>query len=123
MALTHILVCAEVPTSRQWYEEVLGATLYREYGSSAVFQFNDSWLLLVEGGEPTADKPSTTFAPPERETVHHSFTVRVEDCQAAYETLLDRGAQFLTPPYDWGGELRCFFADPDGHLWEISQLT
>ena len=121
MALTHILVCEDVPTSRTWYEEVLGAELYREYGTSAVFSFNDSWLLLVEEGEPTADKPDTAFTPPERDAVHHSFTVRVEDCQAAYETLVGRGAGFLTPPYDWGGEIRCFFPDPDGHLWEISQ--
>lgn len=123
MSLTHILVCADVPASKNWYEDVLGAELYREYGTSAVFQFNESWLLLVEGGEPTADKPETAFTPPERGAVHHSFTIRVEDCQSAYETLLDRGAQFLTPPYSWGGEIRCFFADPDGHLWEISQLT
>jgi catechol 2,3-dioxygenase-like lactoylglutathione lyase family enzyme len=30
---------------------------------------------------------------------------------------------FLTPPVDWGGEIRCFFRDPDGHLLEISQVT
>lgn len=123
MALTHILVCADVAASRRWYEEVLGAKPYREYGTSAVFQFNESWLLLVEGGEPTADKPDISFTPPERETVHHSFTIRVKDCQSAYETLKERGAEFVTPPYDWGGEIRCFFTDPDGHFWEISQLT
>jgi catechol 2,3-dioxygenase-like lactoylglutathione lyase family enzyme len=40
-----------------------------------------------------------------------------------YETLKGRGAVFLTPPVDWGGEIRCFFRDPDGHLLEISQAV
>jgi catechol 2,3-dioxygenase-like lactoylglutathione lyase family enzyme len=48
MALTHILVVADVPGSTRWYRDVLGAELFREYGTSAVFSFNGSWLLLVE---------------------------------------------------------------------------
>ena len=63
-----------------------------------------------------------TFAPPpDPNTVSASFTIRVPDCEAAYDTLRSRGASFLTPPKDWGGEIRCFFRDPDGHLFEISQ--
>ncbi|MGC2241140.1 MAG: VOC family protein [Acidimicrobiia bacterium] len=122
MALTHILVVSDVPASNHWYREVLGAEPYREYGSSAVLSFNGVWLLLVEGGDPTPDKPDVVFAPPDARKASHAFTIRVEDCQASYDTLKDRGAEFLTPPYDWGSEIRCFFADPDGHLWEISQL-
>jgi catechol 2,3-dioxygenase-like lactoylglutathione lyase family enzyme len=39
----------------------------------------------------------------------------------AYKILKARGAEFITPPYDWGAEIRCFFRDPDGHLFEISE--
>lgn len=39
----------------------------------------------------------------------------------AYEILKRRGAEFLTPPYDWAREIRCFFREPDGHLLEISE--
>lgn len=123
MALSHILVVADVPRSSLWYGEVLGAELFREYGTSAVFSFNGSWLLLVEGGPPTSDKPDVSFAPPDPTVSSHSFTIRVPNCQAAYETLAARGAEFFTPPYDWGAEVRCFFPDPDGHVWEISQLA
>ena len=49
------------------------------------------------------------------------MTLRVADCQAVYEVLRSRGAAFLTPPHDWGTEIRCFLRDPDGHLVEISQ--
>jgi catechol 2,3-dioxygenase-like lactoylglutathione lyase family enzyme len=49
------------------------------------------------------------------------MTLRVADCQAAYEAPGSRGAAFLTPPHDRGAEIRCFLRDPDGHLVEISQ--
>lgn len=124
MPLTHILVVSDIDESRRWYESVLGARLHREYGgTSSVFEFSGTWLLLVTGGESTPDKPGITFEPPmDRDVVTHSFTIRVGDCRAAYATLKARGAQFLTPPHDWGTELRCFFRDPDGHLFEISEI-
>ena len=123
MPLTHILVVADVERSRRWYADVLGAELHREYGGdSAVFSFSGSWLLLVTGGGPTDDKPSVTLVPPaEPDRLDHLFTIRVPDCRAAYETLLGRGAEFLTPPVEHGAETRCFFRDPDGHLFEISE--
>jgi len=124
MALTQILVASDYEASRNWYHDVLGADLDREYGgTSAVFNFNGSWLLVVSGGPPTEDKPNITFAASDSpDSVDHAFTIRVADCQSAYETLLARGAVFLTPPYDWGAEVRCFFRDPDGHLFEISEF-
>jgi len=124
MALTVLLVVSDLQRSVAFYRDVLGAELYREYGgTSAVFTFAGSWILLVTGGEPTGDKPDVTFAPPaDPKLVDHEFTIRVPDCQAAYDTLRSRGAEFLTPPVDWGGEIRGFFRDPDGHLIEISEV-
>jgi catechol 2,3-dioxygenase-like lactoylglutathione lyase family enzyme len=121
--LTHILVVADIARARAFYHEVLGATVYREYGgTSCVLQFQGAWLLLVTGGGPTADKPDVTFAPPDApERVAHAMTIRVPDCQEAYDVLSTRGATFLTPPVDHGVEVRCFFRDPDGHLLEISE--
>jgi catechol 2,3-dioxygenase-like lactoylglutathione lyase family enzyme len=123
MELTHILVVSDLARSRDFYRDVLGASLYREYGgSSAVFSFQGAWLLLVTGGGPTADKPDVTFAAPSDPTrVSHSMTIRVPDCAAAYETLVGRGAVFLTPPVTSAWEVRAFFRDPDGHLIEISE--
>lgn len=123
MELTHILVVNDLEKSRHFYVDILGADLYREYGgTSCVLNFQGSWLLLVTGGGPTVDKPDVTFAPPEKpDSVSHSMTIRVGDCRKAYEILKSRGAEFLTPPVEWGYEVRCFFYDPDGHLLEISQ--
>ena len=124
VAITRILVVAEPgQVSRIFWVDVLGAELYREYGgTSVVLRFAGTWLLLVSGGGPTADKPAVVFQPPaDADLVSHAMTLRVADCQAAYEALRSRGAAFLTPPHDWGSEIRCFLRDPDGHLVEISQ--
>jgi catechol 2,3-dioxygenase-like lactoylglutathione lyase family enzyme len=123
-AVTHILVVSDPARSRDFWIDVLGAELLREYGgTSVVLSFAGTWLLLVSGGGPTADKPGVVFEPPaDPDRVSHSITVRVADCQAAYEALRARGAAFLTPPHEWGTEIRCFLRDPDGHLVEMSQL-
>ncbi|HEV8681823.1 MAG TPA: VOC family protein [Actinomycetota bacterium] len=125
MELTGLLVVSDIERSREWYTKVLGATLYREYGgTSCVVQLLGSWLLLVTGGGPTEDKPTVTFAPPDDpDRVSAELIFRVPDCREAYETLTSRGAEFLTPPVDHGFEVRAFFHDPDGHLFEISQVA
>ncbi len=123
--LTQLLVVTDIDKSKDFYRHVLGAKLFREYGgTSAVFEFEGNWLLLVTGGGPTPDKPDVIFVPPsDPNRVSHQMTIRVPDCRAAYKTLKARGAEFLTPPVDRGGEIRCFFRDPDGHLLEISEVT
>jgi catechol 2,3-dioxygenase-like lactoylglutathione lyase family enzyme len=124
MELTHILVVEDAQRARDWYRDVLGAELYREYGgSSVVMRFLGTWILLVTGGGPTEDKPTVTFSPPtDADSVSHAVTIRVPDCRGAYETLRSRGAEFLTPPVESDWEVRAFFRDPDGHLWELSEV-
>ena len=123
--LTQLLVVSDMEKSRAFYSEVLGASVVREYGgTSCVLNFQGNWLLLVTGGGPTNDKPTVTFAPPsDPDVVSHQLTIRVPDCRAAYEVLKARDAEFITPPHDRGGEIRCFFRDPDGHLLEISEVV
>ena len=125
MELTRLLVVSDVDRSSEWYASVLGASVVREYGgTSCVLQLLGSWMLLVSGGGPTEDKPTVTFTPPEDpDRVSAELIFRVPDCREAYATLRDRGASFLTPPVDNGYEVRAFFRDPDGHLFEISSLT
>jgi catechol 2,3-dioxygenase-like lactoylglutathione lyase family enzyme len=121
--LTHLLVVADLARARTFYEGVLGAEVFREYGgTSVVLRFQAAWLLLVTGGGPTADKPGVVFAPPsDLDTVSHEMTIRVPNCRAAYDTLTARGARFLSAPVEYEWEVRCFFRDPDGHLLEISE--
>jgi catechol 2,3-dioxygenase-like lactoylglutathione lyase family enzyme len=85
VAVTHILVVTDPARSRDFWVGVLGAELYREYGgTSVVLRFAGTWLLLVSGGGPTADKPTVVFRPPaDADRVSHAMTLRVADCQAA----------------------------------------
>ena len=122
---TLLLVVSDLTRARAFYTDVVGASLFREYGgSSAVLKFQGMWLLLVTGGGPTPGKPTVTFAAPaDPDRIDHQLTLRVPDCRKAYEILSRRGASFLAPPVDRGGEIRAFFRDPDGHLLEISEVT
>jgi catechol 2,3-dioxygenase-like lactoylglutathione lyase family enzyme len=124
MELTRLLVVRDLEVSRDWYVDVLGATLEGEYGdTSLVLKVAGAWLLVVTGGEPTEDKLTVTFVPPEDpDRVSAELIFRVPDCRSAYETLVGRGASFLNEPVDNGYEVRAFFRDPDGHLFEISSL-
>src|SRR5437773_6710372 len=123
MELTHLLVVSELQRSVAFYRDVLGASVYREYGgTSCVLRFLDAWLLLVTGGGPTPDKPTVTFAAPaDPDRVAAELIIGVPDCRAAHEVLVGRGAQFLAPPVEYPWEVRAFFRDPDGHLFEISE--
>ncbi len=119
--LTHFIVSDDVERSRRFYTDVLGGETIRADEPSFVALAN-SWIIINAGGGPTEDKPTTRFAtPPDPDVISTQMIFGVPDCQAAYDTLKERGAEFLTPPvkYDW--ETRAFFRDPDGHLFEISQ--
>ena len=121
--LTRLLVVADLARSVAWYRDVLGAEIVGEYGgTSAVVRFVESWLLLVTGGGPTADKPTVTMdAPADPDRASAELIVAVPDCRAAHAELVGRGAAFLADPVEYPWEIRAFFRDPDGHLFEISQ--
>lgn len=121
--LTLLLVISDLARSVAWYRDVLGAEVIGEYGgTSAVLRFVGSWLLLVSGGDPTADKPTVTMAPPaEPDLASAELIVAVPDCRAAHAELIARGAVFLAEPVEYPWEIRAFFRDPDGHLFEISE--
>jgi catechol 2,3-dioxygenase-like lactoylglutathione lyase family enzyme len=121
--LRYLLVASDYTRSLAFYRDVLGATVVREISDVlCLLSFGGAEILLTVGGSPTKDKPTVTFAPPtDEDRVSSELNIRVPDCFAAYEVLRSRGAEFLTPPVDWGYEVRAFLRDPDGHLIELTQ--
>ena len=121
--LRYLLVASDYARSLAFYRDVLGARVVRKISEVlCLLSFGGAEILLTVGGGPTKDKPTVTFAPPtDPETVSGELNIRVPDCFAAYEALRSRGAEFLTPPVDWGYEVRAFLRDPDGHLIELTQ--
>lgn len=121
--LRYLLVASDYARSLAFYCDVLGARVVRQISDVlCLLSFGGSELLLTVGGGPTQDKPSVTFTTPsDPNMVSSELNIRVPDCVAAYEVLRSRGAEFLTPPVDWGYEIRAFLRDPDGHLIELTQ--
>ena len=121
--LKYLLVVSDYARSLAFYRDVLGATRVREISDVlCLLSFGGGEIMLTVGGGPTRDKPTVTFASPtDANKVTSELVIRVPDCLAAYEVLRSRGAVILTPPVDWGYEVRAFLRDPDGHLIELTQ--
>jgi catechol 2,3-dioxygenase-like lactoylglutathione lyase family enzyme len=119
--ITHFITSADVPRSRDFYADVLGAEILRD-GVPSILALANGWVIINVGGGPTDDKPTVTLEPPTDPNRASSFlNIRVADCQAIYDEWSARGAEFLTPPTDHGTEIRCFLRDPDGYLIEVGQ--
>ncbi len=121
--LRYLLVASDYTRSLAFYRDVLGARVVRQFSDVlCLLSFGGSEFLLTVGGGPTQDKPTVTFAPPvDPNTVSSELNIHVPDCFAAYHVLRSHGVEFLTPPVDWGYEVRAFLRDPDGHLIELTQ--
>ena len=97
--LTRLLVVSDLRRAVAWYRDVLGADVVGEYGgTSAVLRFVGSWLLLVTGGGPTADKPTVTMAAPaDPDSASAELIVAVPDCRAAHAELVGQGSRRSSP--------------------------
>ena len=105
--LSCFLVVSDYARALAFYRDVLGATVVRELpGTLCFLNFRGSQILLSVPDGPTKDHAGGG------NLAIGELTMRVPDCAAAYEVLRSRGAE-------WGGEIRAFFHDPDGHLLEI----
>jgi catechol 2,3-dioxygenase-like lactoylglutathione lyase family enzyme len=123
IALTNFIVAADVDRSRRFYTEVLGGEALLT-GDPSIVALANGWVTISVGGGPTDDKPTITLQPPsDADRVSGFMNIRVADIAAMYAQWRARGAEFLTPPIDRGGEIRCYMRDPDGHLIEVGQLV
>jgi len=108
--------------SVKFYRDGLGfPTTYKEGEGIAFFQLQGTWLALY---------PSDTLAedaclPPERTrfggfTLAHNV-VSKEEADRVIQLALSAGASLLKPAAAtfWGG-YSGYFADPDGHPWEVA---
>ena len=123
IAITHFIVARDVDRARRFYAEVLGGEAVLK-GELSIVALANGWITISVGGGPTDDKPTVTLEPPSNPDRASSFlNIRVADIRTVYAEWSARGAKFLTPPIDRGGEIRCYMRDPDGHLIEVGQLV
>ncbi len=119
-----LLVVSDLARSLQFYVEQLGATAITTWDTYAQLRLGTGRLHLATPSPGSDDKPGISLvAPAERTQLTGEVVLHVRDCRQVHASLAARGLTFLAPPSepDWGGEIRCFLQDPDGHVIELSQ--
>lgn len=106
---------------RAFYQEVFGLSAVYEDAVSAVFNFGNMSINLLDISEayglihpgPVANRESGS---------RFQFTIRVDDVDAVCDELKPHGVTLLNGPMDrpWGVRTAAFM-DPAGHVWEIAQ--
>ena len=106
----------DIAKSRQFYKGYFETEVYDVNEQNIVVKLGSIFLNLLH--------MSLAYAPtsPERGPLPLELNIWVEDVDAVYATLTDRGLTFLSPPKNqpWGMRNITFF-DPDGHRFEIAQ--
>ena len=115
------LFVEDVAAARTFYVDVLGGeVIFADEGSAVVKLSNLMINLLHVDNAPTLVEPVQVGGP--TAGARALYTIRVDDADAAYQELIERGATFLNGPIDrpWGRRTAAF-ADPAGNVWEIAE--
>lgn len=119
-----LLVVRDVARSVAFYRR-LGFAATVEWPAYAKLSAGTGTLHLAAPGDPPPDRPDVALQAPDA-TAHMvvaAVVVQVADCRAACAALAAAGVEMLTDPVEpeWGGEVRAFLRDPDGHLVELNE--
>jgi catechol 2,3-dioxygenase-like lactoylglutathione lyase family enzyme len=115
------LFVEDLAEAKRFYEDVFGLPVFFEDDNSAVFEFGETLVNLLETREaPSLVAPAEVAAPDGG--VRFQFTLAVDDVDAMSEEVRRRGAELLNGPMDrpWGIRTASF-RDPGGHVWEIAR--
>ena len=111
----------DLDRAMEFYEQGLGFPKLASPPEVAFFNLNGSWLGLF-GRQALADD---ALLPSDGQgfaavTLAHNVTSEAE-VDAVMAQAITAGAKLIKPPQktSWGG-YSGYFADPDGHLWEIA---
>ena len=110
----------DLDTCMRFYEDKLGLEQTFTDSVSAGYRMEDQDFLLLKF-EAAADMVGEEALSYEGETGPRVLLcLGVEDVDASYAALREKGVAFLKPPKDqaWGRRT-AYFADPEGNLWEL----
>jgi lactoylglutathione lyase len=107
-----VITVSDLGASLSFYRDVLGLPLKVETPEWAEFEGPGAGLALHGGGE--RQELATRVAG------RVNFTLRVDDLEATYDSLRERGVQFIMgpTPQDFGVTM-AVFQDPDGVSWHL----
>lgn len=118
-----LLAVSDLSFSLAFWQGLLGGELLQVWDTYALLRLGAGRLHLAVTGDPPPDRGVRLVPPLASEgTATGEVVLRVADCAAVVAVLQGRGVEFLGPPATpvWGGEVRAFARDPDGHLVEVS---
>ena len=115
---------ADLEASLRFYRDGLGFPTHDyEEGAGIVFlALEGTWLALYPRTEFPNEAPGVNFAAPGTPmiTLAHNVASKAE-VDAVMQHAINAGATLIKAPQEvfWGG-YSAYFADPDGHLWEVA---
>ncbi len=106
-----------------FYRDTLGFEATFSDDVSVAFRFEDQDFMLLK------HSAAANMINEEALSLHNGaghnilLCVGVDDVDAVYKSLTDKGVPFIKPPISqaWGRRTT-YFADPEGNLWEIYQM-
>ena len=121
-SLHHVhLICKDLETMINFFKEAIGARFveHRKFGTADGATLNlqgiDINLRVVrEGEEIRENKTLSTYG-------YDHIGLQVENLQAAYENLTNRGYSFFMPPTEAAGLMIAFFKGPENITIELVQ--
>lgn len=115
------LAVSDLEAARAFYEDGLGLPRLDVPAGVYFFELNGTWLGLCERGHLARDAGVAADGSGFRGvTLSHNVASK-DDVAPTVAQAVAAGATIVKPPQDadWGGH-HAYFADPDGHLWEVA---
>jgi lactoylglutathione lyase len=116
-----VLVVDDIDRSLAFYVDILGLTLGHRSGPYAQLDTGATRIALYARSA-MADTLGQALRAPADDAPGFELGFKVDDCDAAFQEFVGRGAQPAVQPVDrpWG-QRTAYLRDPDGHLVELAQ--
>jgi catechol 2,3-dioxygenase-like lactoylglutathione lyase family enzyme len=122
-----LIAVRDVPSSVAFYGKFRLAPVVEWSTYAKLSDGAGAVLHIAEVGDAPPDRPTVALAAPPAvaDSVPAIVVIQVDDCRRFCAALREAGVDLLTEPAvpAWGGEVRAFVTDPDGHLIEINEPT
>lgn len=116
-----VLVVGDLDRALAFYCETLGLVLAHRSDPYAQLDTGRTRLAFYER-DAMSDTLGFEAGRPDPRAPGFELGFKVDECDTAYEELVDAGVESVAPPTDrpWG-QRTAYVRDPDGHLVELAQ--